>query len=83
MENRNPPDPRERTIRKGFLDDFSKVSKVSKFPNQKRLQTDAAALSAGWHPLPFMQSLQSTFHRVCSSWDSWKARPKSLGSGGI
>lgn len=51
------------------LDDFAEVSEVSQFSHQEGLQTHAFALSPGWHPLPFVQSLQLAFHRFCSSGD--------------
>ena len=70
----------QRTIKKGSPDDFAKVSQVSQFTHQERLQAYSFALSAGWHPLPFMQSLQSTFYRLCGSGDGWKTQPEGFGS---
>jgi hypothetical protein len=56
-------------IREAYQNDFAEVSEVSQFSHQEGLQTHAFALSTGWHPLPFMQSLQLAFHRFCRSGD--------------
>jgi len=42
---------------------------VSEFAYQEGIQAHTTALSAGWHPLPFMQSLQFAFYRLRSSRD--------------
>ena len=67
-------------IGEGNQDDFAEVSEVSQFSDKERLQAHAIAVSPGWHPLPFMQSLQLTFYRLRSARDPRTIQPESSGS---
>jgi hypothetical protein len=37
--------------------------------DSERVQKDAFGAASGWHPSPFVRSLQLAFHRLCDAWD--------------